>query len=560
MKKNNKKRLRKKYLTSFQRLSLVFLIFSNIQIFFLEQPLVSAYETEIKILYDTEHSFVSFSSYNDFMENLKENHNIQIFFANEKLTLDVLYRYDILVIATPIEIFSKEERYCIKKFVEEGGNLLLMGNGWYWRHYHEKPLAEFPFNRLGKEFGVTINDDIIVDPTNYRDSRYYPVFHHFADHPATEGIKEIRTTNPCSLTLEGDVIPIVWGDSNTYSGNIYLQPYKTGETPPVVAALEYGKGRGIFIGADSFFDNTNVSNEDNLKFGLNIFSWFIENKPTFSKTALSISSIPSSAKVFIKNEYRGLTPLEVEIDPGKYEVRIEKEDYDPRTETIEVALGETKNVSVELNLKKADLSITSDPSASVYINDTYKGETPLDLELEKGKYEIRIEKEGYERYTGTIELFTGESKSISVDLTKATPSPTTTSAPTTSPPTTTPAPTTSPTSAPPQQFNSLLYLGIFGAIVISVIVVCLITKKKPEKEVIEKVKKEKQIEMKPEESEKCPEREEKIKREIEDNKLYLKNLTIMYKRGEVRKKVYERMKKGYEDKIKELEKKLKRGD
>jgi len=331
----------------------IFLIFSTAQILFLEQPLVSAYETEIKILYDTEHSFVSFSSCNEFMENLKENHNIKIFFANEKLTLDVLYRYDILVIATPIEIFSKEERYCIKKFVEEGGNLLLMGNGWYWRHYHEKPLAEFPFNRLGKEFGVTINDDIIVDPTNYRDSRYYPIFHEFAEnHPITENIKEIWTKNPCSLNLEGDAIPVVWGDNDSYSGNIYSHPYKAGEYPPVVAALEYGKGRGIFIGADSFFDNTNVSNEDNLKFGLNIFSWLTGNKAT-----LSISSTPSYAIVYIKNEYKGVTPLKLKMNPGEYNIRIEKEGYQSYAQTVELSPGGSKSISINLNLKKAYLQI-----------------------------------------------------------------------------------------------------------------------------------------------------------------------------------------------------------
>jgi hypothetical protein len=66
--------------------------------------------------------------------------------------------------------------------------------------------------------------------------------------------------------------------------------------------------------------------------------------------------------------------------------------------------------------EKATLSISCSPIASIYINNSYEGITPLDIELEKGIYEIRLENEGYESYTQTIELFSGESVSIQVEL------------------------------------------------------------------------------------------------------------------------------------------------
>jgi len=149
----------------------------------------------------------------------------------------------------------------------------------------------------------------------------------------------------------------------------------------------------------------------------------------------------------------------------------------------------------EFGEEKATLSIESSPSSSVYINDSYKGETPLDLKLEKGEYIVRIEKENYEIYTKTVTLSSGESESVFVELTKITPPPTTlspTTVPrhTTSPPTTklpttslttTAPPTTSLYTPPSSQSSSFVYIGVFAGIIILLLVIYQMTRKKPEK-------------------------------------------------------------------------------
>ena len=96
--------------------------------------------------------------------------------------------------------------------------------------------------------------------------------------------------------------------------------------------------------------------------------------------------------------------------------------------------------------EKAILSIDSNPNASLYINDSYIGTTPFTLKLEKGKYTIRIEKEGYITYTETIELFSGEKKNMFVYLNKVT--------------------------------NHSLYIGIFVVMIVSILAIYYITKKK----------------------------------------------------------------------------------
>jgi len=97
----------------------------------------------------------------------------------------------------------------------------------------------------------------------------------------------------------------------------------------------------------------------------------------------------------------------------------------------------------------ATLTIESSPNASVYINDENKGTTPLTIELKEGEYTIRIEKEGYKTYTKTIELSSGEKRSISANL-ASTPSP----------------PTTLPITTPPRDYKLLALLGTIVAVIV----------------------------------------------------------------------------------------------
>ena len=69
--------------------------------------------------------------------------------------------------------------------------------------------------------------------------------------------------------------------------------------------------------------------------------------------------------------------------------------------------------------KTAVIYIESEPSdANVFINGKYAGITPLELQLKEGTYTIKIKKDGYKEYTKKITLKAGDSKEISVSLTK----------------------------------------------------------------------------------------------------------------------------------------------
>jgi len=426
-------------------------------------------EEKLKILYDNYHCGGGIYDYSDL--NLELSHQFTADSIDEPLTLEELSNYDILVISHPTLKYTSSEVRAIKEFVGEGGGLLLMGNGWAWADYSNKPMKDFPFNKIAKEFGVTVNDDIIGDPTNYHTpgDEGNTIFTNFAVHPVTEDLTKVYGGLCSSLSITGDAVPIVMGDEDSYSG-YHPGPYKAGDYPPVVAALEYVKGRVIFIGKDGFITNEDLDKYDNLKLGMNIFTWLAGDM-----SILRINCVSGPATVYVSGRNVGETPLEIELEKGKYKIKVVKEGYEEYIFDIALKGGEIKNISVWLKQILGELSIDSSPSASVYINDVYKGDTPLNLELEKGKYTIKIEKENYETYTETIELSSGETKTISVNLTKITPAPTTTPALTTSAPITTSPPTT---TAPPKQPNSLLYIGIFVIVIVLVLGAYYMGKKK----------------------------------------------------------------------------------
>jgi hypothetical protein len=241
-------------------------------IFYQISPYKSTQSQPYTLLYDCHHTNVEGVTFSTFNVTLSSLFSIRYHF--EILKEEILQNYDVLIISTPIVSYSNEEIQAIKQFVNEGGGLLLMGNGWYWVDYHHSPIETFPFNQVSREFGVTVHDDMIIDPTDYYSSENpsYALFSNFAVHPVTRGMEKVYSLCACSLSLSGDATPVVMGDGDSYSG-YHSHIYKPGEYPPVAAVMEYGKGRIVFLGHDCFFINHIIGEYDNVKFSMNVMGW-----------------------------------------------------------------------------------------------------------------------------------------------------------------------------------------------------------------------------------------------------------------------------------------------
>lgn len=126
-----------------------------------------------------------------------------------------------------------------------------------------------------------------------------------------------------------------------------------------------------------------------------------------SSAALAVKSTPSGASVAVNGIFRGSTPIEVDkIQEGQSSLEVTAEGYAPYKEQVQLAAGEVFNVHVQLQALPSQLTIRSIPeTARVYIDNEYKGETPLKMEaLPAGSYRVRVEKPGHEIMARNIVL------------------------------------------------------------------------------------------------------------------------------------------------------------
>jgi hypothetical protein len=64
--------------------------------------------------------------------------------------------------------------------------------------------------------------------------------------------------------------------------------------------------------------------------------------------ALKVTSTPAGATVEVDGKVVGLTPIEVDIDPGAHEIRVALAGYAPATRSVAPVAGSTQEVTVEL--------------------------------------------------------------------------------------------------------------------------------------------------------------------------------------------------------------------
>jgi hypothetical protein len=141
----------------------------------------------------------------------------------------------------------------------------------------------------------------------------------------------------------------------------------------------------------------------------------IDLQKLVSNYQLSIATNPSSADVYIDNRYVGRSPLNLTLEEGTKNLRIERSGYETYYETFVLDRSISKNITLKPIVVNYQLSLITNPSsADVYIDNTYMGRSPLNLTLPEGTKNLRIEKSGYETYYETLLLNRSISKSITL--------------------------------------------------------------------------------------------------------------------------------------------------
>jgi hypothetical protein len=161
---------------------------------------------------------------------------------------------------------------------------------------------------------------------------------------------------------------------------------------------------------------------------------------------LAVRSTPAGARVFVDGRDQGGTPTIIrDLSRGAHRVRLVRDGYATEerrivitpaqpAQSMTVALART----VEPPARRAaepparpggpqsgasffgSLSVDSRPSgAKVFIDGKLSGTTPLTLpQIGAGEHAVRIEHDGYQRWSSSVRIITGERNRVTASLEK----------------------------------------------------------------------------------------------------------------------------------------------
>lgn len=199
-------------------------------------------------------------------------------------------------------------------------------------------------------------------------------------------------------------------ESNPTGAYVYVDGRYIGTTPARVE-LDEGQHFATFYWRDQVITET---------FFITAGRTVVVSANFLRKTMLDIRTTPAGAQVFVDGNFVGVSPIQVEVQPGAHTILATMPGYAPAQTSVSVSAGETKTVNLVLNPEQATLRIFSSPAgASIYVNGQYRGVAPssgLTLSLSPGTYTVMARLTGYEDTSMTVTLNPGESRSITLTL------------------------------------------------------------------------------------------------------------------------------------------------
>ncbi|MBV8882306.1 MAG: serine/threonine protein kinase, partial [Planctomycetaceae bacterium] len=121
-----------------------------------------------------------------------------------------------------------------------------------------------------------------------------------------------------------------------------------------------------------------------------------------------LTSVPGGASVFLNDEDRGQTPLDLSVLPGKYDLRLTKKYHEARAVTLTVDSPASREY--ELAKVHARVSFESEPQgASVYVDGAKVGSTPVAVEaVDGGPHQARFVLDGHFDQSASFEIVSRE--------------------------------------------------------------------------------------------------------------------------------------------------------
>ncbi len=149
--------------------------------------------------------------------------------------------------------------------------------------------------------------------------------------------------------------------------------------------------------------------------------------PPAQSGAIYAQSSPAGAAIYMNGNYYGYSPITLpNLAPGSYTLKATMSGYTPNTQIVNVYAGQTSpyyptlQQSPQPPRNTGTVYAKSSPSgASVYVDGTYNGITPMTLTLYPGNHNILLKLPGYNDWSTTVYVSSGSSQTINPGLVPA---------------------------------------------------------------------------------------------------------------------------------------------
>ncbi|MFC1498095.1 PEGA domain-containing protein [Verrucomicrobiota bacterium] len=206
-----------------------------------------------------------------------------------------------------------------------------------------------------------------------------------------QGFKETRRTIELTpgqkMALEMKLEPVlglVLIHSSPADSEVKINGAYRGKTPLLVTGLPIGEYR---VNISSFGYETkevDLSIKDRTPKKINL-------KLSSDSAILSLNSDPSGANITFNGISKGITPCVLErIQPGDNTLKITMKGHVPYEKKLKLAADKKEELTVKLEPIPAKLTVVSTPAkARIYLDNEFKGESPVTLTLKPGSYRLR---------------------------------------------------------------------------------------------------------------------------------------------------------------------------
>ncbi len=119
---------------------------------------------------------------------------------------------------------------------------------------------------------------------------------------------------------------------------------------------------------------------------------------------LRLASEPGGAAVRVDGEFRGETPLDIDVAPlREHALRLTKAGHEAAEASVKLDLGEQRSVSLVLPPRLGDVQVTAEPAdAEVVVDGEVRGRPGQTLKLTAAAHEIEVRRSGYETHRVTV--------------------------------------------------------------------------------------------------------------------------------------------------------------